>query len=578
MKVRLAKTAGFCMGVRLAMEKVLFEANRAEDPIYTFGPLIHNRQVMKLLESKGVRAVETLGGVRAGTVVIRAHGIPPQERESLKATGLRIIDATCPRVARVQAIVRSQTRKGCTAVIVGEREHPEVIGLCGYAEGPVHVIDRAEEAEGLPRDRPLVVVAQTTQDAGVFEEIRRVIRERSPGALIFDTICDATQNRQAEVSSFAGHVDGMVVVGGFHSGNTRRLVQVSEAAGIPTFHVETEEELDREALSPMRTVGVTAGASTPNWMIKNVVRELERIRSPKDARFSQTVIRNLLRFFLFGHIWVALGAFSLTHAATLLAGRPPDLVHPSMSALYIWAMHVLNRFLDRGASTYNEPDQAHFYSTHRTRLVITGLGAVAVALMLAWTLGVAVMVAMAGVSLLGIVYGVPVVPVRRRNRWRTAKIKDIPGSKTLAESLAWGVVIALIPLLEDGSAAWSAVTVSFLFVLAVVYVRSALFDIFEVQGDMIVGIETLPVTIGEKRTVQLLKAVLAGCGLLILGAGLLGAVPSIAYFLLLSVGSLALTIRTYETRWLYPGLRLETLVEANLILAGLVGLVWQVAS
>ncbi len=578
MKVRLAKTAGFCMGVRLAMEKVLAEANKAEDPIYTFGPLIHNRQVMKLLESKGVRAVETVEGVRAGTVVIRAHGIPPQERKSLKGTGLRIIDATCPRVGRVQSIVRSHTRKGYQAVIVGERDHAEVIGLRGYAEGPVHVIDRAEEAGGLPKDQPLVVVAQTTQDAGVFEEIRRAIQERNPEALIFDTICDATQNRQAEVSSFAGQVDGMVVVGGFHSGNTRRLVQVSEAAGIPTFHVETEEELDPEALAPMGTVGVTAGASTPNWMIKNVVRELERIRSPRDTHFTQTAIRNLLRVFLFGHIWVGLGAFSLTHAATLLAGRPPDLVHPSMAALYIWAMHVLNQFLDRGASTYNEPDQAHFYSTHRTRLVITGLGAVAVALMLAWTLGIAVMIAMAGVSLLGIVYGVPIVPVRRRNRWQAAKIKDVPGSKTLAESLAWGVVIALIPLLEDVQTAGSGVTVSFLFVLAVVYVRSALFDIFEVQGDMIVGIETLPVTIGEKRTVQLLKGVLAGCGVLLLGAGLLGAVPPIAYPLLLCVGSLALTIRTYETRWLYPGLRLETLVEANPILAGLVGLVWQAAS
>jgi 4-hydroxy-3-methylbut-2-enyl diphosphate reductase len=577
-KVRLAKTAGFCMGVRLAMEKVLAEANKAEDPIYTFGPLIHNRQVMKLLESKGVRGVETVGGVQAGTVVIRAHGIPPRERKALKATGLRIIDATCPRVARVQAIVRSHTRKGYTAVIVGEPEHAEVIGLRGYAEGPVHVIDRLEEVKGLPTDEPLVVVAQTTQDAGIFEEIRRAIQERNPEALIFDTICDATQNRQAEVASFAGHVDGMVVVGGFHSGNTRRLVQVSEAAGMPTFHVETEEELDREALAPMGSVGVTAGASTPNWMIKNVVRELERIRSPKDSRFSRTGLRNLMRFLLFGHIWVALGAFSLTHAATLLAGRTPDLVHPSMAALYIWAMHVLNRFFDRGASTYNEPDQAHFYSSHRMRLVITGLGAVGVALTLAWTLGTAVMFAMAGVSLLGIVYGVPVVPVRRGSRWRTAKIKDVPGSKTLAESLAWGVVIALIPLLENGGTAWPGVPVSFFFVLAVVYVRSALFDIFEVQGDMIVGIETLPITIGEKRTMQLLKAVLAACALLLLGAGLLKAVPSISYALLLCVASLALTIHAYENRWLYPGVRLETLVEANLILSGLLGLAWQAAS
>ncbi len=577
MKVRMAKTAGFCMGVRLAMEKVLAEANRAEGPIYTFGPLIHNRQVMKLLESKGVRAVHSLEGISDGTVVIRAHGIPPDERKALKAKGLPIIDATCPRVARVQAIVRSHTRKGYTAVIVGERAHPEVIGLCGYAEGTAYVIDQVEGVKDLPKDCPLVVVAQTTQDTGIYGEISRLVRERNPKALIFDTICDATQNRQAEVASFAGNVDAMVVVGGFHSGNTRRLVQVSEAAGIPSFHVETEKELDREAFAALDTVGVSAGASTPNWMIKNVVRELERIRSRKDMRLIQA-LRNMLRFFLFGHIWVALGAFSLTHVATLLAGRPPDLVHPFMAALYIWAMHVLNQFLDRGASTYNEPDQAHFYKAHRTRLIITGAGAVAVSLMLAWTLGVAVMIAMAGVSALGIVYGIPVVPVRRKNRWQAARIKEIPGSKTMAESLAWGFVIALIPLLENGGIALPGTIVSFFFVLSMVYVRSALFDIFEVQGDMIAGIETLPVTMGEKRTLQLLKVVLGGCGLMLLGAGLWGAVPDLAFFLILCVLSFALTIKTFQSQWLYPGLRLETVVEGNLLLAGVVGLVWQTVS
>ncbi len=577
MKVRLAKTAGFCMGVRLAMEKVLAEANRSEEPIFTFGPLIHNRQVMKLLETKGVRIAETVQGIAGGTVVIRAHGIPPNERKDLKATGLRLIDATCPRVARVQAIVRSHTRKGFSAVIVGERDHAEVVGLRGYAEGRAYVIDCVQEVEGLPGDEALVVVAQTTQDAGVYEEITRAIRRRNLEARIFDTICDATHNRQAEVSSFAGHVDAMVVVGGFHSGNTRRLVQVSEAAGMPTFHVETEQGINREAFSALGTVGVTAGASTPNWMIKNVVRELEGIRSRKGVEVTETG-RNLMRFFMFGHIWTALGAFSLTHTATVLAGRPPDLVHPAMSALYIWAMHVLNQFFDRGASTYNEPDQAHFYKTHRTRLIITGLGAVAVALVLAMSLGAAVMIAMAGVSALGIVYGIPFVPVRRNRRWRTAKIKDIPGSKTLAESMAWGVVIAFIPLLETTAATWFGSLVAFFFLLAVVYVRSALFDIFEMQGDMIVGIETLPVTIGEKRTLQLLKVVLAGCALLLLGAGLAGVVPPLAYLLLVCPASLGLTIHTFESRWLHPGLRLETLVEGNLFLAGLVTLVWQMVS
>jgi len=573
-KVRRAKTAGFCMGVRLAMEKVLAEANKGGGPIYTFGPLIHNSQVMDLLETKGVHAVTDLHGLREGTVVIRAHGIPPEERRALKETGLRMIDATCPRVARVQAIVRAHTRKGYTAVIVGDADHAEVVGLKGYAAGPAYVIDCVEAVNSLPEDTPLAVVAQTTQDTRLYEEICREIRRRSPNAEIFDTICEATHSRQAEAASFAGHVDAMVVVGGFHSGNTQRLVQVSRAAGMPTFHVETEKDLDPKALAGMGSVGVTAGASTPNWMIKDVVRELERIRTRKDMRLLRTV-RDVLRFFLIGHLWVALGAFSLTHAATLLAGRVPDLIHPSMAALYIWAMHVLNRFLDRGASTYNEPDQAHFYKTHRTRLIITGVGAVAVALMLAWSLGVGVLVAMAGVSGLGVVYSIPIVPVRRERRWKGAKIKDIPGSKTLAESLAWGVVIALIPLLENGFISWPGTVAAFVFVVSVVYVRSALFDIFQVQGDLIVGVETLPITIGEKRTIHLLKAVLAACGVLLLAACLSTAISSFSCLLVLPLATLALTLITYEKRWLYPGHRLESLVEANLFLAGLLGVIWQ---
>ncbi len=562
------------MGVRLAMEKVLAEANKGGGPIYTFGPLIHNSQVMDLLETKGVRAVSDLEGLREGTVVIRAHGIPPQERRALKETGLRMIDATCPRVARVQAIVRAHTRKGYTAVIVGDADHAEVVGLKGYAEGPAYVIDSVEAVKSLPEDTPLAVVAQTTQDTRLYEEICREIRRRSPTAEIFDTICEATHSRQAEAASFAGHVDAMVVVGGFHSGNTQRLVQVSEAAGMPTFHVETEKDLDLKALAGMGSVGVTAGASTPNWMIKDVVRELERIRTRRDTRLLRTV-RDVLRFFLIGHLWVALGAFSLTHAATLLAGRPPDLIHPAMAALYIWAMHVLNRFLDRGASTYNEPDQAHFYKTHRTRLIITGVGAVAVALMLAWSLGAAVLAAMAGVSALGVVYGIPIVPVRRERRWRGAKIKDIPGSKTLAESLAWGVVIALIPLLEDGFISWPGTVAAFVFVVSVVYVRSALFDIFQVQGDLIVGVETLPITIGEKRTIHLLKAILAVCGVVLVAACLMTAISSFSCLLVLPLATLALTLITYEKRWLYPGHRLESLAEVNLLLAGLLGVIWQ---
>jgi 4-hydroxy-3-methylbut-2-enyl diphosphate reductase len=555
------------------MEMVLAEANKSQGPIYTFGPLIHNRQVVELLKSKGVHEINDIEGIRQGTVVIRAHGIPPEERRALKDSGLRIINATCPRVARVQAIIRSHTKKGYKAVIVGDRDHAEVKGLQGCAEGGAHVIGGVSELEDIPQGERLVVVAQTTQEGRVYEEICQEILKRHPGAVIFDTICDATHNRQAEIRSFKGQVDGLVVVGGYHSGNTQRLAQVGREEEIETFHIETEKELDRDALGEMETIGVTAGASTPNWMIKAVVQEIERIQSKREGRMT-LVIKKVLTFLLYSNLWVALGAFSLTHAATLMAGRAPDWIHPFLAALYIWAMRILNRFLDKGAGTYNEPDRAHFYRKNRNVLILCGMGAVAVALVLAWSLGAFVLAAVAGVSALGLVYSLPIVPVRRKDRWKTAKIKDIPGSKTFSESLAWGVVIALIPLLESGEAPWDAAVISFIFVLAMANVRSALFDIFQVQGDLIVGVETLPITIGEKKTLKILKTALVVSGIIVIGGAVSGIVSPFGFVMVLVLLTFGLTLKAYEKRWVYSGPRLEALVEGNLILSGILGSLW----
>ena len=575
MKVKLARTAGFCMGVRRALEMVLSEANKDGGPLFTFGPLIHNNQVMKLLEAKGVVPVKDLSELKSGTVVIRAHGIPPQQRKALKASGLTIIDATCPRVARVQSIIRYHTHKGSDTVIVGEEDHPEVIALVGYSNGGAHVISRPEQVGGLPAMHKVIVVAQTTQERLNYEAIVKAIQKRFPHAEIFDTICEATQNRQEEIRSFAPQVDAIVVVGGYHSGNTRRLAQVSRSMDLPTFHVETDTDLDKQKLASMELIGVTAGASTPNWMIKSVVREIEAIRSRKESavlRWLRDVTRRLHQC----NLLVAGGGFALSYAATLVSGRKPDLIHPLIASLYIYAMHVLNRFLDKGASTYNDPEMASFYRKHRVGFMLSGLLAISGALSFAYTLGMAPFLAMLGLSILGSIYSIPIVPSSRRHLWRYSKIKDIPGSKTLSEALAWGAVIVLLPQLEPLKAPWIPVTLAFLFVFSVVYIRSALFDIFQVQGDLIVGAETLPITLGERRTLLLLKWILFAGGAILAVAGVLGLIPSLAYLLVLCYVSLALSLFTYEKRWLYPGTRLETLVEGNLFLAGLLGLVWQV--
>jgi len=574
LKVKLAKTAGFCMGVRRAMEIVLTEVNKGTQPLYTFGPLIHNRQVSALLETKGVKAIDHIEGLHDGTIVIRAHGIPPSERRRIKSSGLRIRDATCPRVAWVQAIISSHTKQGYHAVIVGDKDHPEVMGLMGYAHGKADAIRSAEEVAQLPRMKKLFVVAQTTQAGENFREVVKAIQDRFPEALIFDTICDATSSRQEEVRAFSGHVDGLVVVGGYNSGNTQRLVQISRETGMPTFHVETEKELAKEELAAMEVVGVTAGASTPNWMIKSILREIEGIQSRTETVLGRWII-GAARSLLLSNVVVAAGAFALAYAAAILSGRRADIIYPSLAFFYVYAMHVLNRFLDKGASAYNDPEVAKFYRKYRTFLVLSGIVSIITALALSYYLGLGVFFAMAGLNLLGIVYSIPLVPEGVRHLWEYSRIKDIPGSKTLSEALAWSAVIALLPLLGSQKIGLLAVLTAFIFVFCMTYIRSALFDIFQEQGDLIVGVESLPITLGEERTLLLLKGVAVFAGICLIAAPLSGASGPFAYLLLLCVLSAALCLVAYERKWLHTGRRFEALVEGNFFLAGLLGLIWQ---
>jgi len=581
LKLRLASTAGFCMGVRRAMEIVLTEVKRGVGPIYTYGPLIHNTQVMELLESKGVKVIHELGALgdcEKGTIVIRAHGIPPSQRKILKGSGMRIIDATCPRVARVQSIIRYHARKGYAALIVGDKDHPEVIGLLGYGEGKAMVINRVGDVALLPAGEKLVVVAQTTQDEETFKDIVGAVREKFPDAVVFNTICDATHNRQAEVRSFAGKVDGLVVVGGSHSGNTRRLVQISEAAGLPAFHIETEKELDRERLASMEVIGVTAGASTPNWMIKSVMKEIQAIRGRKESVLAHS-IRRVLKALLLGNVVVALGAFCFSYAVAFLLGREPDLVHPAIASLYVYAMYVLNRFLDKGATSYNDPERASFYRKHKGALMLTGLMAALGALFLSFFLGTKVFLSILGLSVLGLFYSIPLMSERKgRHPLKYVRIKDIPGSRTLTEALAWGIILALIPLLEPSKPALAPSLVAILSVFSMVYVRSGLFDILQFQGDLIVGVETLPIILGKRRAFLLLRGVVLFTLVLLSVTPLVGLVSPFAFLLLPSVIVLFVSTLLLERQWINPGTRVELLLEGHFFLAGLLALTWHLSA
>lgn len=572
MKVRLARKAGFCMGVRRAMEMALEANYHYPDPVYTFGPLIHNPQVLSMLEKKGIRILDPNQEEQTGTVVIRAHGIPPQDHDRLNKRGCTIVDATCPRVIKVQAIIKKYAQEGYTPIIVGDRDHPEVIGLLGFSQDKGIILTHPDQVKDLPDLKQVIVVAQTTQDESLFQGTVEKIRERFPNSLVFNTICNATHERQEEVRELARQVDGLVVVGGYNSGNTRRLAAIAESVGTPCFHIEREDQLDQNEIRRFKTVGVTAGASTPNWMIRKVVQELEKIKGQGEYNWSVFFLQ-WVRFLLKSNLMIALGAGCLSLTASRLRQAPLNWIYFAITFLHIYAMHILNHLLDRGAAEYNDPDRSQFYQQHRSVFFFSGTGAALFSLALALHLGWAPFIFLTVMSALGILYSFQIVPSVWQRFTKMKKIKDLPMSKTLSVALGWGAVTTLIPALAEKQPLSLSLIIIFFIICAFVYISSALFDILDIQGDMIVGKETLPIIIGEEKTIRVLKllslATIAG-----LLAGILGGLlPRWSLWLLISLLYQFGLLIMYEKNRVLPGnVFFETMVDAGYILAGLTAL------
>jgi len=577
MKVRVARDSGFCMGVRRAMEIALEALNRRPGPIYSYGPLIHNPQALEMLAGKGLRVIrrEDLPHIEtaAGAVIVRAHGVPPEEREALEKAGLTVIDATCPRVIRVQAVIKRHADQGYTPLIVGDADHPEVVGLLAHAQGRGRVIRQPEDVAALPDLERVLVVAQTTQSPALLTEMAAAVKARWPGALIFDTICGATHRRREAVRRMAGQVQAMVVVGGHESGNTRRLAEVARAEGLKTIHLESEEELSPAFLEGVEAVGVIAGASTPNWMIKRVVRQLERIARERSVSVA-TVSHRLLRVLLLSNAYVALGAAGLMVAGTLLEGLEPSLMLLGAVFFYVHAMHMLNLYLDKEAARYNDPDRAIFLESHRGLLFGASLfsAAACLALGLAVSLGVFLFILITGA--VGLLYSVRLVPERLRAYTRFVRLKDVPASKTFSVAGGWALSLSLMPILAAGQGPGPAVVLVAVVVFLLVFVRGALGGIFDIQGDRIVGRETIPTLIGEEKTLWLLYGASALAAVFLVGGWILDLLPALALWLLVLPAYAAFYLYLYQRQRFVISLLFEALADANFLLAGLMGWAW----
>lgn len=280
-EITVAKSAGFCFGVQRAVDSVYKELEENSGKIYTFGPIIHNEQVVEDLNKKGIEVIDTveqLKEIKEGTVVIRSHGVAKEIYDILEQQKLKIVDATCPFVKKIHNIVLDESNNGKTIIIIGNDNHPEVEGIKGWVNGEVIVINKEEQIEklSLPEQTKACIVSQTTFNHNKFKYLVEIIRKKGYDITVVNTICNATHVRQVEAQKISSKVDGMIVVGGKNSSNTQKLYDICRNECENTFYVQTVKDLNLHELKSLKSIGITAGASTPKNIIEEVRTECQK--------------------------------------------------------------------------------------------------------------------------------------------------------------------------------------------------------------------------------------------------------------------------------------------------------------
>lgn len=276
MEILLAREAGFCFGVKRAIDMSTKTRNKGID-FSTLGELIHNKQVVKSLEEMGINAVDALEDAKGNTVLIRSHGVAKHIYDEAKAKGIKTIDGTCPYVKKIQNLAARHSAEGYDVIIVGDKAHPEVIGVSGWATSPVHVVYTVEEAEALPQLEKAIIVSQATLTMKKWASILEIVETKVKDLIAENTICEATRERQSSAEELSQQVDMMIVIGGKHSSNTIKLLEVCKRHCKNSYHIETKDEIQSLNFSNCDKIGITAGASTPDYIINEVIHALKNM-------------------------------------------------------------------------------------------------------------------------------------------------------------------------------------------------------------------------------------------------------------------------------------------------------------
>jgi (E)-4-hydroxy-3-methyl-but-2-enyl pyrophosphate reductase len=574
MEIKLAQTAGFCMGVRRAVDIVLKIAQQEKNRrIYTYGPLIHNPQTIELLKKRGIipiGRIEEIKDQENAILIIRAHGIAPAERKKIKASGIKVVDATCPKVGYVQAIIKKHTALQYTVIIVGDKEHPEVEGLLGYSGGRGILVSTLEDVEHISSAGNVCVVAQTTQNLDDYNRIVEKIKQTYPQAVVFNTICSSTEQRQAEVIAMAGEMDAMFIVGGRNSANTQRLADLARKKQPATFHIETPSEMAGIDFGPYTRIGVSAGASTPNWIMDRVMDKIMEGQSRKLKYLGK--ILGLWTSAIKTDVYSAIGAGCLCLVCMVLQGMPVKFSFVVIASLFVYAMHVFNRLISRKPTGLVGSFREETYLRYGKIFLYTSLIAIGTALALAFKESLTAFLTLLIMSVGGVLYNMSIFP----REWKIRSLRDIPGSKNTLMSLAWGIAAAVLPVLDAPYFLNAGLAVAFFFTFGMVFIRSAMADMLEIQSDKLIGKETIPVFFGKERTITILKIISVILLAILMVSSPAGWASSLSFFLIACLLYLWICFLFCDKKPVLSEAVKEGLLETSYVMAGFCVLLWRI--
>ncbi|MEI0562827.1 4-hydroxy-3-methylbut-2-enyl diphosphate reductase [Brachyspira pulli] len=502
MNVDIGKFAGFCDGVKHAVENTFSQAAKSNDEIYVDGHLIHNPQTLDMLESSGVKTYEDdedMSVLDGKTVIVRAHGISPERREALSSHAKKIVNLTCKYVAKIQGLVKKHSLLGYRVIVIGNPKHPEIIGVCGYADD-VYVVYKDEDIDKLPNDnKKILIVAQTTLQKSIFDKYTNLIKEKYQNTeiIIKNTICEATEQRQNEVLEIAKRNDVVLVIGGSESSNTRNLYNIASSIK-PAFYVEYKEDLDNIDLSGYKNVGIMAGASTPDWLIEDVAQTIKDKYSKPITRF----ISRIFDFLNYGYIFFSVGAFLMSYAIY-------DILSQSFQYKIgiIIAAYYLYMSLGNGYSNYTIriSDKRRYLFYQKNKVFFMGLIAISALLMFyfAYTIDIGILMLTILSSLLGIGYN---ISFEKQSRFESSLFFKL--FRKLIPFKAIVISVAVTVLLNGSIFLTNREIIkekpfSYLFSTSIVFlfmfIRQALIEIKFSQSDKIAGAVTLTTYIDSNK-------------------------------------------------------------------------------